>query len=192
MNDNKINRFWVFFEEIASEILAKTEDEKIIATIDDEVSKLGNITWEYGPLENDYYFCLSPNFKFDLIPYTDYAISLSPNLNGWRFLSGKPQKLDATDEICFLETDGSEISVSTKNWRAVTYKFKDGTYDIDFLIDMNSDEDTKYLALNLAMVNLLGEINYLRKVENIKIVERFDSNTNQKGIKFSDLIDVIT
>jgi hypothetical protein len=192
MEINKINNFWLFFKTVASEILNNPENLKLITRIDNEVSKLGEISWEYGPTTDGFYFCLSPNFRFDLIPYTEFAISLAPSLPNWKFVSGKPQKLNCIEEFVFINDDGKENILSTKNWYAVLYKFKDGTYDIDFILDTNFDEKTSYLALDTAMTNLLGEINYMKKVETVKIVKEFDSNTNKKGVRFTQLAEIIT
>ena len=150
----KIEFFWDFFKTIAPEIINNPEDLKLITRLDEEVNKLGEVSWEYGPNQDDgFYFSLSPNFRFDLIPYTDFIISLSPVIPEWKFISGKPQKLENIEEFTFVNDDGSETLVNTKNWHAVAYKFKDDTYDIDFILDTNLDTETSYLALNTAMSN---------------------------------------
>lgn len=191
MEIDKINNFWLFFKTVASEILNNPEDLELINRLDDEVSKLGEISWEYGPANDGFYFCLSPNFRFDLIPYTEFAISLSPSLPSWEFVSGKPKKLDSIEEFSLVDEDGTENIINTKNWCAVVYKFKDATYDIDFILDGNLDEKVGYLALDTAMSNLLGEINYMKKVNDVKIVNEFDSNTNKKGVNFAKLAEII-
>jgi hypothetical protein len=188
-----INKFWQFFETIAPQILDNPEDLELINSLDKEVDKLGKISWEYGALNDDcdLYFCLSPNFKFDLIPFVEFAISLSPHLPNWEFISGKPQKLKCVEEFTFINDDETESIISTKNWYAVAYQFKDDTYDIDFVLDTSLDEETSYLALDTAMINLLGEINYMRKVNAVKIVNEFEPNTNKKGIHFTKLAEII-
>jgi hypothetical protein len=160
--------------------------------LDEEVYKLGEVDWEYGPNgDNGFYFSLSPNLRFDLIAFTDFAVSLSPNIPKWKFVSGKPQKPGLIEEFSFINNDGTKTIVNTKNWYAVVYEFKDNTYDIDFILSTNLDMQTSYLALDIAMVNLLGEINYMRKVENVKIVKEFDSATNGKGVQFAQLEKII-
>lgn len=188
----KISAFWLFFEAIAAEISNNPEDIELIARIDQEVSKLGEISWEYGSDgDDDFYFSLSPNFRFELIAYTDFIVSLSPNISRWRFISGKPQKLELIEEFAFINEDGTEIPINTKNWYVISYKFEDGTYDIDVILDTNLDIETNCLALKTAMINLLGEINYLRIVNEVKIVEKFDSNVRGKGIPFKHLVKVL-
>lgn len=191
METHEIEKFWMFFKTIASEILDDPENAELIARLDAEVDGLGEFSWEYGPTDDGLYFCLSPNFRFDLIPDTEFAISLAPTIPNWKFVSGKPQKLEAVQTFTFLNEDGTETLVNTENWYAILYKFKDNTFDIDFMLDTHLDKKLSYLALHTAMVNLLGEINYMRKVNEVKIVEKFDSNTNQKGIRFVHLAEII-
>ena len=188
-HSRKIKSFWAFFKSISNEVFLNPIDKKLISQLDKEVYKLGKVGWEYGPWNEGFYFCLSPNLKLELLEYVDECIALAPNIPNWSFLVGKPKKEEKVDEFVFMNDTKSIIN--TTKWRVVVYKFKDGTFDIDIITDLPYEEKTNYLAVDIAITNLLGELNYMKKVSNVSIVKEFDSNTNKEGFHFRFLSEII-
>lgn len=188
---NNINQFWVFFEEISKRLLIDPENFELIEMLEGKVNQLLGLGWEYGPSNNGLYFCLSPNNDYNLIDYTRFAISLAPDLLDWKFVVGKPQKVEEIDEFILYNDDGTETRVITTAWRAVVYKFKDGTYDIDILIDESLDVESKDIALDIALTNMLGEIHCMEKINKVAVVEQFDDDTDKRGFEFRYLPAVL-
>lgn len=181
-------KFWEFFSDIAKQIQKSPEDNNLINNLDSAVDRLGVYGWEYGPYElnNDWYFCLSPNLRDDLLEELQFVISLAPKLRGWHFFVGKPKKMEEINCIDVVVDEYDIQEVCADNWRCVLYKMKNGKYDIDICLDKelnNFTEDDKYNIVETFLIHMLGEVGYMSLIDKVFIVETLE----KEGIRFLDL-----
>lgn len=186
-----IDNFWTFFEVIADQLTKEPENLELISILDDKVVQTLGLDWEIGPTDEGLYFCLSPKLDDELIDKVKLTISRAPSISNWDFIVGKPKKLELIEEFVILDDDESEINISTRGWRVIVYKYKDSTCDIDVLMDNALNKDLQYIALDIALTNMLGELNYMQKIGKAAVVEEFDNETNKIGIEFIHLNNVL-
>ncbi len=188
----RIDGFWKAISPLLEKVLTNPENEGLIKQIDNLVSTFGDYDWEYGPSnKTEYYFCLSPNFQEDLIDEVDEIVSFAPSLSGWEYLSCKPRKPEVFSWVMLNEND-EEITVDTRKWKCVVYKFPDNTVDLDVKIDdVRGNSDTQNLAVDIHLTNVLGERNYIKIVKGVSIVSQFAEKDRLRSIPVHELFEVI-
>jgi hypothetical protein len=189
----RVADFWERLIELLNSIKSDPENNELINRIDKFISDTTEYDWEYGPSsKTEFYFCLSPNLREDLIEEVERIISLAPKIDGWEFIAGKPRK----DEIVpwlMLDDNNLEIMVDPSNWRFILYKFKDNTFDIDVkLNDLNGSLDFQYMAINILLTNALGEKEFMKWIKGINIVTEFAGGPESKTIPIKDIYRVIS
>jgi hypothetical protein len=177
-----IQEFWIWFESIASDLLAYPTNKNLIKKIDEHVYRLGRYDWEVGPWNDGlYYFAISPNLDIEKATTARRIIEMAPICKGWHFLSSKPPKAWTGIWKMTNET-GDEILIDSNDWKYVLYRFNDDTFDIDIVIDsIKGNLDTQYLAADIALTGYLGEENFMRLIKNIQIVNEFEVLNKDKA-----------
>lgn len=188
-----IKSFWNHLTPLLLEINISPENNELIHRIDNFISEEAEFDWEYGPSSTaDFYFCLSPNLREELIDDVERMIALAPSIDGWEFIAGKPRKDEIVPWIMLGEND-EEIEVDPSEWRFILYKFKDNTFDIDVKLDgLNGSQDFQYLVVNIFLTSALGEKEFMRLIKNINIVEEFYGGSNAKSIPMIEIYKVIS
>jgi hypothetical protein len=185
MNFNvaEINKFWTWFKSISVDLLANPTDNSLVTQLDNRVSILGHFDWEIGPWgENLYYFTISPNLNITRLELTQQMIDSAPQCEGWHFLPSKPPKVDWKGIWKMKNEVGKEILIDTNNWKYILYKFDDGTFDADIKINnIDGDEDTQNLAVDIAITGYIGEENFIRLINHINIVDQFEEDTKSNS-----------
>lgn len=192
VTNKEIQTFWEEFKAISTDLIRSPNDKNLIKEINASIMKLGNLDWEYGPFndKNRFYFCLSPNFNAKNIPVIEQIITAAPKIERWKFLAYKPKK----EWVGRWKMEGNNdriLTIDSTNWKAVAYKFPDNTYDIDVKLDSWNYEEDASIAVDILLVNVLGEEKYMRLVENVRIVDEFEGDSKDKGIYFRYLDKVI-
>ncbi len=185
-----INDFWNKFRGISKIIREFPEEDNIIQLVDNLVKTLGDFSWEYGPsINTDFYFSLSPNLNPDNLVLIKDIISSAPKIEGWEFIAGKPKKREFIPSWIILDDKEEEIKINASNWRCIIYKYSDNTYDLDVEItNLNCNEDTKYYAVDIHLINLIGELSYIELITDIKIVSKFSPEEYDKSIMMKDIL----
>jgi len=186
-----IELFWIKILQVLSKVRVNPEDQVLIKELDDIVFNFGEYEWEYGPSQKtDFYFCLSPNLNAELLDEVDAIILAAPELAGWEFISCKPRKKDVT-KWSMSDQNGNEIVINTLNWRCIVYKYPDDTLELDVMTDSKTDLDTQYSAVDIHIMNLIGEREYMKYITSFTIVKNFPSDDEHKSIPMDQLHEVI-
>lgn len=186
MND-VINSFWDRIISILRSIDHTEPNIRKIREIDDEVSRLDDISWEYGPYDdNIFYFALSPDFDENKIDRVRTIINLAPKVPNWIFMAGKPAKKNCSSKVSIVSNTYEQI-FDTSEWRCILYKFQDKTFEMDIYIPQQtgSIEDI-HTILDIQLSNLIGELFFLEKIKNIQLITEGD-DVNKGLIKLNDL-----
>lgn len=185
----KVESFWQKFNLLAKAIIRKPDDSEIICILDTYVHQLGDYDWEYGPSKKkELYFCLSPNMRVDLIEEVDDIIRKAPEIEYWEIISCKPKKKELISKFFIENEKGEEILIDTKGWKCIAYKFPNGTYDLDILLNkIEGNEETKYLAIDIHLTNLMGERKYITLIEGVTIVSSIEGEIKQKSFSVESI-----
>jgi hypothetical protein len=177
MQDKDILNFWSWFEKNSDNLYSDNYDQNILNELDKIISNWG-LTWEIGPgLSKDYSLTISPNGDKELLETTKYIIDKAPQLDNWEFYDAKQPK-----ENWHLATlVDTHRAIDASNWTYVLLKYEDEKIEILLKADSlaNLDTETKELAADLVLTNLLGEKLKIQKIDFIDIVEKFE---DAKGI----------
>lgn len=187
-----IKTFWNHLIPLLREIKINPENNELIHQVDKFISDETEFDWEYGPSSKaEFYFSLSPNLREELIDDVERVIALAPTVDGWEFIAGKPRK-----EIVpwiMLSEHNEEIEVDPSSWRFILYKFKDGTFDMDVKLNgLKGGLDFQYMAVNILLTNALGEMEFMKLIKNVNIVEEFTGGSDAKSIPMIEIYKVIS
>jgi hypothetical protein len=180
-NKDNVQKFWVWFESIASHLLENPTSPHLVNKLDENVHKLGGYDWEIGPWNDGLnYFAISPNLDIQKVAGAKQVIEIAPTCEGWHFLSSKPPKAWMGIWKMTNET-GNEIIVDSNDWKYILYKFDDDTFDIDILINnIKGNVDTQYFAADIALTGYLGEENFMKLIKNVLVVDKFETSNGGK------------
>lgn len=177
MQDKDIQNFWSWFTKNASSLQSDNYDKALLDKLDITISNWG-LVWEVGPgLLKENSLTISPNGDKELLNKTSNIIDKAPQLDNWEFFNAKQPKQNWY--LATLVDTGFEIDAS--DWTYVLLKYEDER--IELLLKADSltslDIETKELAADLILTNLLGEKLKIEKIDFIDVVDRFD---NEKGV----------
>ncbi|MEO7214056.1 hypothetical protein [Mucilaginibacter sp.] len=173
-DDTLIKDFWQWFESVSKDLLNYADNKKIIDELDVRTAQLGRFDWEIGPLGEATYFAISPNLNPEKLMLTQKIIDLAPTLSQWIFLPSKPAKHDWKGIFKMKNQWGKEILVDCSSWQYILYQFEDNTFDADVLISgVDGDNDTRNMAVDIAITGYLGEEYFLQTIQNVKVLESF-------------------
>ncbi|MFC0776418.1 hypothetical protein [Terrimonas alba] len=182
MQDKDILNFWSWFTKNASSLKSDNYDKTLLDKLDKTISNWG-LVWEVGPgLLKENSLTISPNGDKELLNKASDIIDKAPRLDNWEFFNAKQPK-----ENWYLATlvdKGFEIDAS--NWTYVLLKYEDGKIEILLKADSlaNLDIETKELAADLILTNLLGEKLKIEKIDFIDIVDKFEDDKGVTELKY--------
>lgn len=191
--NKRVKKFWGDFSLISQEIIKNPEDEDNIEKLDQLVNELGKYDWEYGPSNKaEYYFCLSPNLDENLLSEVESIVANSPKIENWEIIACKPRKIEPLMKWNMFNENDIEITINTNEWRCVLYKFPDNTYDLDVkLNNVDGNEDTQYLAVDIHLTNIIGEKDYMKFIKNISLVSEFSSESKDRSILLNEIYNYL-
>jgi hypothetical protein len=177
MQDKDILNFWSWFAKNSSSLQSDTYDQNILNELGNLISNW-DLSWEIGPgLSKENSLTISPNGNKDLLDKTNAIIEKAPNLDNWEFYSTKQSK----ENWHLARLVDIDFAIEASNWKYVLLKYEDGKVEILIKADTlsNLDKETKELAADLILTNLLGEKLKIQTIDFIEVVDEFD---DEKGI----------
>lgn len=175
-----VQEFWDWFKSVSDDLSIDPIRRDLITTLDNLISQLGHFDWEIGPWENNLsYLAISPNLNIDRLALARQVIEYAPICDGWIFLASKPPR-DWKGIWKMRNEKNDEIFVDSNDWKYILYEFDDKTYDMDlFVEDIDGDDSTINLAIDIALTGYLGEEMFLHFIKNIQVVKIFQIANNR-------------
>ncbi len=180
-----VQKFWDWFKSVSEDLSIDPIRRDWITTLDNLISQLGHFDWEIGPWENNLsYLAISPNLNIDRLALARQVIKYAPICDGWIFLASKPPR-DWKGIWKMRNEKDNEIFVDSNDWKYILYEFDDKTYDMDlFVEDIDGDDSTINLAIDIALTGYLGEEMFLSFIKNIQVVGNFSASQHPTSIKY--------
>ena len=168
----EIGKFWNWFQ-INSKSLEKKEiSHKHILELEQNLFAIHKLDWELGPgRSKPFMLSLSPNGDPNLFELTKQIVEEAPLLDDWEFFPAKPPR--DWNLVFQLSYEGREVLIDGKQWEFLAFKFKDGTFDLDFKPVEGIGLPDEYLnwAATILVDGELGEDRRIRTIANIATVK---------------------
>jgi hypothetical protein len=182
MLDFQITDFWEWFAKHSDKLQSNNYDIDLLKQLDETISNW-NLGWEIGPgVTKQSSLTISPNSNKELLNRTNEIINRAPNLENWEFYSCKQPK-ENWHKASLID---KKIEVDAIDWTYVLLKYPDN--QIEILLQAANlkelDTETKELAVDLVLTNLLGEELKMQKIDFIEIVDASDSNKGVTELKY--------
>ena len=182
VNDEKIEKFWQWFVKndqlIKSCIERETasEREKLIEQLNNFILEFGMFTWDIGLDEHhNWFFTISPNIDPDLLEISQQIMSDAPAHLDWQFNASRPAKNWArTFSVYNNEMD--LIHIDASSWFYIAFEENDGKIELVFEANniAHLDEETAEQAVNLFLINEIGEYPLIVHISTVTIVNEID------------------
>ena len=182
MQDRDIINFWSWFIKNSASLHSDNYDKNILNELDRTISNWG-LSWEIGAgLSKENSFTISPNGDKELLSKTKDFIDKAPQLDNWEFYSAKQPK----ENWHLAKLVDTHFEIDASKWTYVLLKYEDEKMEILLKADTLSklDNETKEIAADLILTNLLGEELKIRKIDFIEVVEKFDGEKGITELKF--------
>ncbi|MBS1755483.1 MAG: hypothetical protein JST34_15695 [Bacteroidetes bacterium] len=182
MQEKDILNFWSWFTENSNNLQSDSYEKILLDKLDKTICNWG-LVWEVGPgLLKENSLTISPNGDKELLGKTNNIIDKAPQLDNWEFFDSKQPKENW--RLATLVDTGLQIDAS--DWTYVLLKHEDEKIEILLKADSlsNLDIETKELAVDLILTNLLGEKLKIEKIDFVDIVENFDNEKEITELKY--------
>ena len=182
MQDKDILNFWSWFAKNSNSLQSDNYDKTLLDKLDKTISNW-DLVWEVGPgLLKENSLTISPNGDKELLNKTSDIIDKAPQLNDWEFFNAKQPKKNW--HLAILVDTGFEIDAS--DWTYILLKYEDEKIEILLKADSlsNLDIETKELAADLVLTNLLGEKLKIEKIDFVYVVDKFDDEKGVTELKY--------
>jgi len=182
MLDLQITDFWSWFTENCDKLHSDNYDRAVLRKLDDTICDWG-LTWEIGPgsfKENS--LTISPNGDKSQLEKSIGIFDKAPQLRDWDFYYAKRAKENW--QIARLVDINFDINAS--NWTYVILRYEDEKNELLLKAANLSklDKETKELAADIILTNLLGEKLKIEKIDFFDIVTDFESDAAVTNLKF--------
>ncbi len=177
--NKKIEAFWAWFEDQESTIKAFfTEEEEVdqkqlVDEMDNLILDLGRFAWRIGPEgETSYFLLISPNRDPELLKLSKRIMAEAPDFSNWSFYPAKQPR--PWDWKLLLHDDWLiEHEVDASKWKYVASERPGQQLEIAFEAPNLDpfDAATQKQAVELALINLMGEEWLIRHVEKVRVVQ---------------------
>jgi hypothetical protein len=172
-----IAEFWKWFSSINELLENNIDNNELLSTLDEKISELNPMfSWEIGPgAIADWCLTISPNLDAKLLKETEEVICLAPNISQWEFSSTRQKK--SWDGFFKMEkSDGTTISLDSRNWKYVLLKYPNGECEIlltsERATELNSDD--RWTAAAIVLEGMLGERLIMEKIESFNLYENLE------------------
>lgn len=178
----KIESFWEWFSGMEPQYRAFFTEEILvnqnflIESMNNRVLDFGKFKWEMGEgKEVKYFLTISPNGSPELLDISRQITHLAPSLFDWEFFPAKPAKIwDYTFQIYdeFMRL----CPVDASAWRFSMSKNRQGMLDLILEASniQNLDPDTIKAAGETAVINILGEADFIKRIGSTEIIPAFE------------------
>ena len=193
--ESKIQSFWEWFIETEEAIQEYFSEEEmvdkaaLIESIDERVLDFGLFSWEIGPgVGRPFYLTISPNGSRERLRISKMIMESAPNLPDWEFHYAKPPK--AWDLSFILFDDFMvEREVDASPWRYAFRNKQEGRVEVILEAQNTShlDPDTRLIAGERAIANLLGEEVKINHVYRVEVVEALDEQDRAGSAPITEL-----
>jgi hypothetical protein len=182
MLDNQITSFWDWFTKKRHLLQSDNYDQEVLDHLDRTVCDW-DLVWEIGPgLKKENSLTISPNGDKKLLEKAKNIIDKGPHLDNWEFYYSKQPK-ENWHKARLVDT---AIEIDALSWTYVLLQYEDDKIEILLKADNLSQlgQETKELAADLILTNLLGENLKMQKIDFIDIVNKFDDKKGITELKF--------
>ena len=182
MPDFEITDFWNWFTKNSNGFNSAEFDKDLIEELDLKIVNWG-LSWEIGPgLTKKNSFTISPNGNKDLLVQTNHIIDKAPMLDDWEFYSSKQPK-ENWNKAKLIDRG---IEFEATNWTYVLLQYPDDKIEILVKADnlQSLDANSKEIAVDLILTNLLGEERKMNEIDFIDIVNNFENDIGITEIQF--------
>ena len=167
VSNNQIREFWNWFSKSHTQLHSDTYTEDTLDILDQTLSNW-NLSWEIGPgIQSENSLSISGNGDVELSTLAKTIIGKAPTIEGWEFFNFRQTK----DNWNQLELSNQYIEAS--NWEFVAIHQTSGKTKV--LIKANNLNsltlDMQIKAIEMVVLNLLGEEIYLSKIDSLNIIE---------------------
>jgi hypothetical protein len=177
-----VRNFWQWFSFNQNDFGQAFENVELLHDLDQQISKLGNFSWEIGPGENkDNQLVISPNGDADLLTASTAIIALAPELDKWEFYYAKPPKhWNLVFE--FITEQNEEIVIDASKWTYVLLKYPDCTFEVIIRLPEYKmlNEDERIIAAEIFLDSVLGEETRIKLINRIEVVAKFSEEFEGK------------
>lgn len=193
--NEKIEAFWDWFVEQEQTIKAffteeeEVDKERLVDEMDNLVLDLGRFAWRIGPEgETTYFLLISPNRDPELLKLSKRIMAAAPDLSDWNFYPAKQPrpwdwKLQLHDDWLM------EHEVDASGWQYVLTERPGKQLEITFEAQNldRFDAETQKEAVELALINLMGEEWLIRHVEKVRVQSAFEESRRAKAYSVQGL-----
>jgi hypothetical protein len=182
MLDNQVTRFWRWFAKNSHRLYSDSYETDLLHQLDRTISEW-NLTWEIGPgMTKKNSLTISPHGNNDLLDKAKSIIGEAPIIDDWEFYYSKQPK----ENWYNARLVDRAFDIDASDWTYVLYQYEDNKIEIVLKADSLSrlDKETKELAADLVLTNLLGEKLKMEKIDFIDIVDEFDDEKGITELKF--------
>jgi hypothetical protein len=177
---HEIEEFWTWFDGIQKKVGDDIHNPEFLGHIDATVSDWG-LGWEVGPgSTKSYSLTISPNGDFSQVDIVQAIIKLAPAFDNWDVFAFKQPK----ENWHLLILDHS-INLDCSKWTYRLVSYPDNGFELEVKADnlLPYSIDTKELIADLIITNLLGEEVKMNSINDIIIVDDFDSTFGVTNIE---------
>jgi hypothetical protein len=177
MSNLQVAEFWKWFIKNSGDLQSNNYDGTLMRELDQIICDW-DLVWEIGPgLTKPNSLTISPNGNKKLLDKAKGIIDKAPKLDSWEFYHLKQPK----ENWHKANLVDKAVDIDALDWTYVLFKYDDHKIEIVLKADnlANLDRETKELAVDLVLTNLLGEKLKIEKIDFIDIVDAFE---NEKGV----------
>ncbi|MGG9962693.1 hypothetical protein [Ferruginibacter sp. SUN106] len=182
MLDFQITEFWNWFAKNSNGFDPSNFDKGLMKELDHKIVNW-ELSWEIGPgFTKEYSLTLSPNGNINLLAQTNNIIDQAPMLDAWEFYSSKQPKQNW--QRAKLIDKGLEFEAT--DWTYILLQYPDDKVEILVKADnlKSLDKNSKEIAVDLILTNLLGEQIKMTQLDFIDIVNDFENENEITEIQF--------
>jgi hypothetical protein len=170
--DDKIEQLWRWFADVSTELAGKYEDDEMLDELDRRVAAIGDVSWELGPgSTKECALTLTPDGDPNLLPVTQRAVAMAPELPLWEFYSAR-QKKEWELQFSMESSGGNMVDVDARPWRYTLLRLPEGRFDIIVEQPNLGDliEEDRFAAAVIVLDGILGEARRLLSIDGIEAV----------------------
>jgi Arc/MetJ family transcription regulator len=181
MLDFQLAEFWTWFSQHSDRLRSDSFDPKVLQSLDDTISNW-DLSWEIGPgISKENSLTISPNGDIQLLSLTQRIVDLALVLDSWEFYSSKQPKENWMNAIVY-----PNVEIDAYEWSYVLLRYPND--EIEILIKADDlrrlDVETKKIAVDLILTNLLGERSKMEELDYVEVVNDFDHPNQSAKLKF--------
>lgn len=195
---HQIEDFWNWFEVNQTVIEAVIRDnshpalERIIENLDQHILGMGKLKWQLDePTPKGFTLVISPNSNRDLFKITKQIMAACPTSTQWQFFDSIPPTGELV--VSLYNADMDVCTVDTRSWEMILEPDEDGRDYVQILAENMDqlDEDTRLIAVDLALTNILGEALKINHLSGFNLVDELEINQHGKACTMETLAEVL-